>query len=303
MAGHKNAQNWDDLRYFLAVARAGTLSGAAEQLGTDHTTVARRVQRLEVQLAETIFQRASSGYVLTPAGEKLQPIAEAMEAGYIAAASTQGANQVISGCVRIGAPDGFGTWFLAQRIHKLAALHPKLEIELLVTARVFSLTKREADVVITLTTPEHLRVIARRITDYRLRVYASRDYLSSHPKIFHPEDFCRHDFVGYVEDMVFTPELNYLTAIGTGIRARTRSTNLIAQVNATLAGSGLCVLPAFITRSYPELVPVLPEKVSLRRSYFMHVHEDNSKAANVRAVATFIATEVSEAQAVFEGNG
>ena len=302
MAGLRRAENWDDLRYFLAVARSGTLSAAAESLGTDHTTVARRVQRLEEQLSETVFYRSSTGYSLTPAGEKLQPIAEAMEAGFLAAASTQSANPVVSGTVRIGAPDGFGTWFLAQRIHKLTALHPKLEIELLVTARVFSLTKREADMVISLSAPEHLRVVSRRITDYRLMVYASRDYLDQHPKITQQGDFVKHDFVGYIEDMLFTNELNYLNAIGTGIRARIRSTNLIAQVNATLAGGGLCVLPSFIARTYPQLVPVLPEKVSLRRSYFMHVHEDNSKAANVRAAATFIATEVSDAQAVFEGS-
>jgi len=301
MATRKQPENWDDLRHFLAVARAGTLSAAAERLGTDHTTVARRVQRLEAQLAETVFYRSSSGYSLTPAGEKLQPIAEAMEAGFIAAAATQSANPVVSGTVRIGAPDGFGTWFLAQRIHKLTALHPELEVELMVTARVFSLNRREADMVISLSAPEHLRVVSRRITDYRLMVYASRDYLGRQPKITQPSDFTKHDFIGYIEEMLFHTELNYLNAIGTGIRARLRSTNLIAQVNATLAGAGLCVLPSFIARSYPELVPVLPEKVALRRSYFMHVHEDNSKAANVRAAATFIATEVSEAQAVFEG--
>jgi DNA-binding transcriptional LysR family regulator len=268
MAGRKKPENWDDLRHFLAVARAGTLSAAAESLGTDHTTVARRVQRLEEQLAETVFYRSSSGYSLTPAGEKLQPIAEAMETGYIAAASTQSANPVVSGTVRIGAPDGFGTWFLAQRIHKLSRLHPNLEIELLVTARVFSLTRREADMVISLSAPEHLRVISRRITDYRLMVYGSREYLAAHPKITQPGDFGKHDFIGYIEDMLFTTELNYLNAIGTGIRARLRSTNLIAQVTATQAGAGLCVLPSFIARSYPELVPVLPEKVALRRGHW-----------------------------------
>jgi DNA-binding transcriptional LysR family regulator len=301
MAGHRKAENWDDLRHFLAVARAGTLSGAAENLGTDHTTVARRVVRLEEQLAETVFYRSSSGYSLTPAGEKLQPIAEAMEAGYIAAASAHSANPVISGTVRIGAPDGFGTWFLASRIHKLGALHPKLEIELLVSARLLSPAKREADMVISLTAPEHFRALSRRITDYRLMVYASRDYLASHAKITQPGDFAKHEFIGYIEEMLFAKELNYLNAIGAGVRARTRSTNLIAQVNATVAGAGLCVLPSFIARTYPDLVPVLPEKVSLRRSYFMYVHEDSSKAANVRAAATFIATEVSAAQAVFEG--
>jgi DNA-binding transcriptional LysR family regulator len=101
--------------------------------------------------------------------------------------------------------------------------------------------------------------------------------------------------------MLFTPELNYLAAIGTGINARIRSTNLIAQVSATLAGAGLCVLPAFIARSYPGLIPVMPDKSSLKRSYYMHIHEDNAKSAHIRAAAAFIATEVSEAQGMFEG--
>jgi DNA-binding transcriptional LysR family regulator len=303
MAGRKLAQNWDDLRHFLAVARLGTLSAAAERLGTDHTTVARRIQRLEEALAAKVFYRSSLGYSLTLAGEKLQPIAEAMEAGYLAAAAAHSTNPTVSGIVRIGAPDGFGTWFLAPRIHKLAQLHPQLEIELVVTARAFSLSKREADLVISLTSPEHIRIVSRRLTDYRLMVYAARQYLGSHPEISGPGNFNKHDFIGYIEDMLFTPELNYLAAIGTGINARIRSTNLIAQVNATLAGGGLCVLPAFIARSYPALIPVLPDKSALKRSYYMHIHEDNAKAAHVRAAALFIATEVSEAQEMFEGTG
>jgi DNA-binding transcriptional LysR family regulator len=301
MTGRKLAQNWDDLRHFLAVARAGTLSAAADALGTDHTTVARRIQRLEEALTAKVFYRSSLGYSLTLAGEKLQPIAEAMEAGYLAAATARSGNPVVSGIVRIGAPDGFGTWFLAPRIHKLAQLHPKLDIELVVTARAFSLSKREADLVISLTSPEHIRVVSRRLTDYRLMVYAAREYLDSHPPISSPSDFDRHDFIGYIEDMLFTPELNYLAAIGTGVDARIRSTNLIAQVNATLAGGGLCVLPAFIARTYPKLIPVLPDKSALKRSYYMHIHEDNSKPAHIRAAAAFIATEVTEAQAMFEG--
>src|SRR6202012_1261869 len=106
-------------------------------------------------------------------------------------------------------------------------------------------------------------------------------------------DFSRHEFVGYIEDMLFTPELNYLSTIGGGIVARLRSTNLIAQVHATLAGSGLCVVPAFIARTYNELVPVLPDTVSLTRSFFMHIHEDNRKSAQVRAAAAFISAAIS----------
>jgi DNA-binding transcriptional LysR family regulator len=299
MAGRRGGQNWDDLRHFLAVARMGTLSAAAELLGTDHTTVARHIRRLEERLAVRVFYRSNLGYELTAGGERLRPIAEAMEAGYIAAAAMEREDPAVSGTIRIGAPDGFGTCFLAPRVHRLAAQHPKLEIELLATARVFSLSKREADIVISLTSPQHARVVSRRLTDYRLGVYASRAYLAAHPAISGTADLSRHAFIGYIEDMLFTPELNYLSMIGAGVTARMRSTNLIAQVHATLAGSGLCVIPAFIARGYAELVPVLPETVMLKRSFFMHIHEDNRKSVHVRAAAAFISEEISRSPDFF----
>jgi DNA-binding transcriptional LysR family regulator len=300
MAGRKRSHNWDDFRHFLAVARTGTLSAAAEVLGTDHTTVARRIHGLETSLAAKLFYRSNLGYRLNPSGERLRAAAEAMEASYLAAAAMESENPAISGVVRIGTPDGFGTFFLAPRVQKLAAQHPGLEIELLATARLFSLSKREADIVISLTSPEHSRVVSRRLTDYRLFLYAARDYLAARGPIAQPSDFARHEFIGYIEDMLFTPELNYLSTIGENINPRIRSTNLITQIHATLAGSGLCVLPLFIARTYPELVPVLPDKISLKRAFFMHIHEDNRHSAQVRAAAAFISAEISQSAALFD---
>jgi DNA-binding transcriptional LysR family regulator len=299
MAGRKRIQNWDDLRHFLAVARAGTVSAAAEALGTDHTTVARRIQKLEEHMAAKMFYRSNLGYNLTLSGERLLPVAEAMEASYIAAATMETENLAISGTVRIGTPDGFGTFFLAPRVQKLTAQYPGMEIELLATARLFSLSKREADIVISLTSPEHDRVVSRRLTDYRLLVYAARSYLETHEPIRRAADFSRHEFVGYIEDMLFTPELHYLSAVGETINPRIRSTNLITQIHATRAGSGLCVLPVFIARAYADLVPVLPEEISLQRSFFMHIHEDNCKSAHVRAAAAFISEAVTESALLF----
>jgi DNA-binding transcriptional LysR family regulator len=294
------AHNWDDFRHFLAVARTGTLSAAAEALNTDHTTVARHIQRLEDRLAVQIFFRSNLGYALTAGGERLRPIAEAMEASTIAAAAMKTETPGISGIVRIGTPDGFGTFFLAPRIQKLAAAHPGLEVELLATARLFSLSRREADIVISLTSPEHARVVSRRLTDYKLLIYATKPYLDARPPITGPADLGAHDFVGYIEDMLFTPELNYLSLIGGNINPRIRSTNLITQMHATLAGAGLCVLPVFIASTCPALVPVLPDQISLTRSFFMHVHEDNRKSAPVRAAASFISAEVTQSAGVFE---
>jgi DNA-binding transcriptional LysR family regulator len=158
-----------------AVARTGTLSVAAEQLRTEHTTVARHIQTLEDELNSRLFHKSNSGYGLTDAGERLLAGAEAMESAYVfakAAASSEG--ETIIGTVRIGAPDGFGNVFLAPRVRALTDRHPKLEVEMLPSARLFSLLKREADIAIGLSRPEHMRVVSRRLADHRLYVYASR---------------------------------------------------------------------------------------------------------------------------------
>jgi len=308
MANRKPVQNWDHLRYFLAVARTGTLSAAAERLGTEHTTVARHIQALEDELTSRLFHKSNSGYELTEAGERLVAGAEAIESAYVfakAAASSEG--RPISGKVRIGAPDGFGSVFLAPRVRGLTDQHPELEIEILVTATLLSLLKREADIAIGLSSPEHLRVVSRRLTDQRLYVYASRAYLEEATPIVAMEDLKKHPFIGFVEELLLASErhystdviINYSDAIGADVERRIRSTSILAQLHATLSGSGLCMLPAFVASSYPELVPLLPEQVSVTRSLRMHIHEDHRRAPHVREVAAFVAAEVERNHSLF----
>jgi DNA-binding transcriptional LysR family regulator len=307
MANRKLSQSWDNLRYFLAVARTGTLSAAAEQLGTEHTTVARHIHALEEELNSRLFHRSNSGYGMTEVGERLLAGAEAIESAYTsakAAASSEG--QTIGGTVRIATPDSFGSLFLAQRMRALTDRHAKLEIEILVTATLFSLLKREADVAIGLSSPKQMRVVSRRLTDFRMYVYASRAYLKEAAPIIAMEDLKNHPFIGFVEELLFASELhyagafiNYSDAIGADVEPRIRSTSVLAQLHATLSGSGLCVLPAFVASSYPTLVPILPEKVSVTQSYHMHIHEDHRRAAHVREVATFIAAEVERDRSLF----
>jgi DNA-binding transcriptional LysR family regulator len=260
--------------------------------------VARHIQALEDELNSRLFHRSNSGYGLTDAGERLLAAAEAIESAYVfakAAASSEG--QPISGTVRLGAPDGFGNVFLAPRVRALTDRHPKLEIEILTSIRLFSPLKREADIAIGHSRPEQMRVVSRRLTDFRIYVYASRAYLSEEAPIVAKEDLKKHPFIGFLEELLFPPEIRFCDVIG--VEPRIRSTNILAQLHATLSGSGLCVLPAFIASSYPTLVPVLPEEVSSTRSYHMHIHEDHRRAAPVREVATFIAAEVERNHSLF----
>lgn len=294
--------DWDDLRFFLAVARCGRLTTAARRLGADHATVSRRISSLEAALKAKLFERRPQGYGLTLHGEQLLTKAETMETEALAIQSDiGGADMALSGTVRIGAPDGFGTAFLAPRLARLVASYPELEVQLVAMPRLLSLSKREADVAITLAPPKEGKVIARKLVDYRLGLFASPAYLADRPPVSCPEDLFDHQVIGYIDDLIFTPELDYLDEVARGLRPRMQSSNLVAQMRATVAGAGICVLPMFMAAQEPELVPILPGAVALERAFWLVAHADLKDVARVRMVVDFIVGETKAARAAFLG--
>jgi len=300
MGTRKSNENWDDLRYFLAVARTGTLSAAAERLGTEHTTVARHIESLESNLNHRLFHKSNLGYALSPSGERLLATAESIESAMLLSKASAGnTGQDIVGTVRIGAPEGFGSIFLAPRIHELTDRYPGLEIEIFAASRIFSLSKREAEIAIGLSCANHMRVASRRLTDYSMFAYASKSYLEASKPIYEKDDLEKHPFVGYAEGLLFAPELNVIGAIGVNIEPRIRCTNVLTRLHATLAGHTLAILPAYIAAPFPNLVRVLSDQVSFTRSFHMHVHQDHRKTAHVRAVMNFIAAQVEQDRALF----
>jgi DNA-binding transcriptional LysR family regulator len=231
--------DWNNLRTFLAVARSGRLTAAAARLGADHTTVGRRIAALEQSLKAKLFNRSPTGYSLTPQGERLLARAEQMESVALSAQTeVGGADLSVSGTVRIGAPEGFGSYFLAPRMSALAETHPELEIQLVAIPGVLSLSKREADIAIALSPPREGRLLARKLTDYRLGLYAARSYLEARPPLLTRADMQGHRFIGYIEDLLYAPELDYMAAPDVDISVRLKSSNLIAQLRATVAGAG-----------------------------------------------------------------
>jgi len=130
------------------------------------------------------------------------------------------------------------------------------------------------------------------LTDYQLGLYASSDYLRANEPIEDIRDLRQHHFIGYIEDLLFAPELNYLPALTKNIAARIKSANLNAQLNACLSGAGLAVLPSFMTRDLPQLHRVLPEHISLLRTFYMQMHEDSRQIGPVQETAKFILQQV-----------
>lgn len=294
--------DWNDLRYFLAVAQQGTLTGAARRLGTDHATVSRRITALETAIGAKLFERTPQGYLPTLSGERLVAHAEAMEAEAMAATEGLGRPEAgIGGTLRINTLEGFGTYFLAPRIGRFAERHPRLRLDLVTIQQIVALSRREGDVAIGIAPPKESRFVTTRLTDYRLGLYAAPAYLARHPPIRGRDDLESHAFVGYVDDLVFTRGLDYLHEVLPGLKARIQSSSLVAQRAITEEGQGLCVLPHFMAHGRPGLVQVLPEAIELTRSYWLFTHVDIAGSARVRAVVRFIEEEIASAASWFAG--
>lgn len=294
---------WDDLQFFLAVARSGQLSTAARQLRTNHATVSRRIDRLEEALSTKLFERNPRGYILTAVGERLVESARDIEreAAKFRDEASGGASPV-AGVVRLSTLEGFGNFFLADRLSRFALAYSNLSIELVTIQQIVSLSRREADMSITLTSPRADFYHYERIATYRLFVYGSGAYLERHPAIDRREDLLAHRMIGYIEDMIFTPGLDYHREILPGLHASYQSSSIHAQLRATLTGMGLCVLPHFIARHYPDLRPVLAREIFLERDYWCVCHQDLATAPRIRALTDFIKTEAGQAQDDFLGD-
>jgi DNA-binding transcriptional LysR family regulator len=293
--------DWNDVRAFLAVARSGRLTAAAARLGVDHSTLSRRIAALEHALRAKLFDRSPSGYTLTDEGRRLLPIGEEMERLAIGAGEAVGGTSTsVAGTVRIGSPEGFGSYFLAPRIARLKALHPRLTVQLVAAPAVFSLARRDADIVVSVSRPPAGRLNVSKLIDYDLGLYAAPFYLRESPDIASSEDLFKHRFVSYIGELLHFPELDFLQHVAPGGTTSVESSNLVAQLKATVAGAGLCVLPAFLASREDGLVRVLPGEISLTRSLWLTVHQDLAELARVRAAVGFIREEVEKARGLFK---
>jgi len=276
--------NWNDLQAFLAIAQAGQLSKAAAAMRVDATTMGRRLRRLESQLGATLFEQTRQGQVLTEAGEAL--LARVEEMASAAAAIGEGpdaATSGIGGTLRLSVSEGFGTWFLAEHIPAFARRNPQLTVDLAASSGFLSPSKREVDIAVMLSRPKAGPVIARKLSDYTLRLYAAAEYLAEFGAPLAAADLAqRHRLIGYVPDLIYAPELRYLDEFLPGLATRTRSTSINAQHRLIAAGGGIGVLPCFIGDRDPGLVPVIPDK-RITRSFWLVTHKDNHQLARIKA--------------------
>lgn len=292
--------NWNDLRTFLTVVRTGRLTAAAVRLGVEHSTLSRKIKGLEEALQTRLFDRRPSGYVLTEAGSKLVAEAEAVESLMIRiTAQIAEPSADMAGSVRIGSPEGFGTQFLARHLHRLLSRHPALEIEFIANPHGVSLTKREADIAITMSRPEAARLKARKLCDYELGLYASQNHIEARGLPETIDDVARGRIIGYIPGLLPTPYHDYLPEFFGAREPDLRISNVLTQLQATLAGNGYCILPAFMADEHAELVRLLPSQIRVTRAYWLVMHPEPRAPAHVRATTDFLYAIVRENRHIF----
>ena len=290
---------WDRVRIFLAVARSGQMLAAARSLGLNHATVGRQITALEDELQAKLLERHVNGCTLTAAGEAMLATAEKVESEFLQFESGLSGNiDAISGTVRVGAPDGLGNYFLAPKLAELSGRHSDLLIQLVPLPRSFSLSRREADIVITLERPAHGNLIVQKLTDYTLSLYASQDYLKHNPPIRETEDLRKHLFITYVDDLLYTPALDYGRELAAAMPRRFECGSVVGQMEAVRAGTGVAILHDYAAQRVANLTRILPE-LQFVRSYWLVSHPDTHRAHRVAEVRRHIGEAVAASRDKF----
>ena len=267
----RTSADWEDIRFFIALARHGSLSATARALAVNHATVARRVASLEASLGEALVERRPDGYVLTAAGQRVLATAAGMEEA--AAALNRGANgEAIRGLVRINTTPGLMQGFLASRMATLTDQHPGLDVEITTDVRPVSLERREADIALRLGRPQDGAVIVRPLAALGFACYASAAWIKNLEAGGVPV------FVGFDEAYAHLPEALWLARHLPQARLALRTSNQFAQGTAVAAGAGVALLPHFIGRqlglaTFP-LMPLPPPRelcLVTRRESLQHL--------------------------------
>jgi DNA-binding transcriptional LysR family regulator len=277
----------EDLRHFLALARYGTLSSAAERLGVEHTTIRRRVSALETSLGARLFDKTTQGWALTAKGQRLLPFAQRIESESDQAHSAvRDRKYSPEGTVRIVTTDGFGSSVIAPGLARLRHAHAAIEIELVTTQELLRYGVRDFDVAVTIQSPKRRGLKTTHLCDYEFRLYASAQYLATHPPISAPDDLAAHDMLWYVESLlelpVEMPDLEDIAATNPHIVFRT--TNVFGTIEAAAAGVGLAMLPCFLAQHDSRLKPVLHRDIRPQRSFWITVPNRMSNTERVSVV-------------------
>lgn len=283
--------DWSDLRYFLAVFRARTLAGAGKRLRVEPTTIGRRLTALERSLEARLFDRTPDGFVLTAAGERVLDHAVEMEAQMAAIErKASGEDTRIAGDVRLATSENLSVGFLASRLAPFLEKHPGVALEIVTGTAAVDLLRHEADLALRVGArmrPEQLSLIARRVAQVGLGLYASSAYLARRGPPSVDNGCAGHVIVGYGEALADVGPSKWLQEHAREATVALRCNSMLGAARAVASGAGLCVLPCFLADAEPGIERVIPKPV-LAHDLWLVVHPSPRAAARVRAVSDFL---------------
>ncbi|HEU0033573.1 MAG TPA: LysR family transcriptional regulator [Kofleriaceae bacterium] len=291
--------DWDDLRYFLAAYRHGSLAGAARELRCEHTTVGRRIAALEAALAVTLFTRTPEGLAPTRAATELVPLAEAAARSIDAIAQVaSGRDDRLTGTVRVTLPEAFAG-FLIGRLVELKTRLPDVTLELISDNRVLDLARGECDVALRFAPTTQPTLIVTKLSEVNGAVYAAPAYVARRGVPEPIERLAGHELVGYDDSLANVPAARWLAAHGTGATVTFRGNNLLSVRAAAAAGGGLTVLPCWLGDREPALQRL--SGVVCSGALYLVANPDAAKLARVRAVIDFLTDAVARDRAQLAG--
>ncbi|WP_120632552.1 LysR family transcriptional regulator [Ruegeria sp. EL01] len=277
---------WDDIRAFLAVARAGTLSGAAAQMGVGIATVSRRVERLEMAIGQPVFTRHQSGYRLTDDGAALIERAEEMEAAALSLASGLHHDAPVAGTVRLATAENLATGLIIPELGRLRAEFPQLSLEIVTDIATVNLHRRDADIALRMVKPDRGNVSLQRLGSLGFGLYGTAEYVSARGTASDDGAFDTDDFIGWSEAYANLPAAQWVERILKGRPPALVTTSLATQLRACESGLGLAILPYFLAR--PRGLVCLDADLGVDQTIWLVTHSDLVHSRRVHAVAEFL---------------
>jgi DNA-binding transcriptional LysR family regulator len=286
--------NWNDLRHFLAVAREGSTLAAAKALRVNQSTVHRRLAALEKDLGCRLVERHPTGYRLTDLGRQLRTHAERMEenAGALERL-VLASNKGMSGCIKLTCSTAVGHRLMKSGLlDAFCARHPELRIELLMTERLLSLSKGEADIAIRGGEPKDESLVGKKIADVAWGIYATRSYIVRHGSPKSPEEINGHSVIGFADAIADHKAARWLRAKAPRARICGESGNIPSVLLALKSGAGLAPLPTPVGDNDDELVRVLGPFPELSYPMYLLTHRDLRRMPRVSAFFDFCSREL-----------
>ncbi|HET9715082.1 MAG TPA: LysR family transcriptional regulator [Pseudolabrys sp.] len=284
-----NAAKWDDLKVFLEVARQGSVHAAARRLRLDHSTVCRRIGRLEALLAVKLFDRSRKGIAVRHEARGLLKHVEQMDrhAGSLEDVFTRGRSEVEQ-VVRIATMEGIASGYLARCLPALRKFSDRLKIELVSIPQVVDLNRKEADIFLSFFNPNARGLKSSLYGEFSLFLYCSKDYLQRHGTPKKREDLDHHVFVGYIDDLLAINAVRWLDEVVTAPVMSFHSNSVFAQCNAAVSGLGIALLPTFVGEGVAGLQRILSDKVSVQRDVWVSVRTEQTHTSRIKAATQFL---------------